>query len=239
MPHAHQAPVVPGSRTFWPEHCSHCLGCLLHPKVDTCAALTFIALCSHGPGEPWAIGIKWVHGHLPVFCKQCLNLSYWQCLLSGGCHPLIFLPPNLLESQPLREPLVSWCGPYRQGCPPLLSLWPESTLLCVSAQSQMWQRLLDVEGTSCCTAVWPLSSSTISFSPLLLWGYGKRPAPGGCVIGTVVILGYFQMSTWGSSHTVVVLNPDLVFWQCILKFYFMSNWMIFHPFSPSKGCNIC
>lgn len=151
--------------------------------------------------------------------------------------------PTFWDLSSSGNPLVSWCGPYRQGCPPLLSLWPESTLLCVSAQSQVWQRLLDVEGTSCCIAVWHLtpghSPPQPSHSPIYFCGDMKRGLTGGCAIGTSVILGYFQMSTWGSSHPVVVLNPDSVFWQCILKFYFMSNWMIFHPFSPSKGCNIC
>lgn len=145
------------------------------------------------------------------------------------------------DLSPLGNPLVSWCGPYRQGCPPLLSLWPESTLLCVSAQSQVWQRLLDVEGTSCCTAVWHLATVLLNhlILPSTFVGIWKEAWQEGVRLGTSVILGYFQMSTWGSSHPVVVLNPDSVFWQCILKFYFMSNWMIFHPFSPSKGCNIC
>lgn len=89
--------------------------------------------------------------------------------------------PTFWYLSPSGNPLVSWCEPYRQGCPPLLSLWPESTLLCVSAQSQVWQRLLDVEGTSCCIAVWHLtpghSPPQPSHSPIYFCGdmNEKRP----------------------------------------------------------------
>ena len=74
--------------------------------------------------------------------------------------------PTFWDLSPSGNPLVSWCGPYRQGWPPLLSLWPESTLLCVSAHSQVWQRLLDVDGNSRCTAVWHLP--TVILNHLIL-----------------------------------------------------------------------
>lgn len=204
-------------------------------------------LCSHGPGEPWAIGITWVHGHLPVFSRQLSEsfpLAGWLKPLTGLSSPHFLTTQTFLDLSPLRESLVSWCGPSRQGCLPFLSLWPESTLLCASAHGQVWQSL----------GCWwdPLLHSIVapghchpqpSHSPIYFcWDIKRGLLQEGWVRGSGgghYDPGYFQMSTWGSSHTAVVLNPDLIFWQCILNFYFITTWMIFHSSPSNKGCNIC